>query len=88
MSHERREYLTMVKSSADSLLTVINDILDFSKIEVGKLELDLVPFNLRDSLEETIRTFAHRAAEKGLELVCDVRPQVPEMVIGDPTRLR
>jgi two-component system sensor histidine kinase/response regulator len=53
---------------------LINDILDFSKIEAGKLELELIPFNLRDSIEETVRAFAHRAAQKGLELVCDIRP--------------
>ena len=78
----------MVKSSSDSLLTVINDILDFSKIEAGKLELDLVEFNLRDNLEQTIRTLALRAHQSGLELTCEVRPGVPERIIGDPTRLR
>jgi len=88
LSFEQREYLEMVKQSADSLLTVINDILDFSKIEAGKLDLDLVEFDLRDSLEETIRTLALRADQKGLELLCEVRPEVPEVVWGDPTRLR
>ena len=88
LSEEQREYLGMVKTSADSLLTLINDILDFSKIEAGMLELELIPFNLRDSIEETVRAFAHRAAQKGLELVCDIRPDVPEVVVGDPTRLR
>ena len=88
LSPEQREYLEMVKSSADSLLTIINDVLDFSKIEAGRLELDLIEFNLRDSLEQTIKTLALRAHQKGLELVCDVQPQVPEMIIGDPTRFR
>jgi len=88
LNAEQREYLTMVRTSADSLLTIINDILDFSKIEAGKLELDLLPFDLRDCVEETARAFAHRANQKGLELVCDIRPEVPEMVVGDPTRLR
>ena len=77
LTAEQREYLTMVKSSADSLLTVINDILDFSKIEAGKFNLDRATFNLRESLEETIRTFAVMAGAKGLELVCDVHPDVP-----------
>jgi two-component system, sensor histidine kinase and response regulator len=69
-------------------LTVINDILDFSKIEAGKLDLDLIDFNLRDSLDETTRAFAVEAHQKGLELVCDVHPDVPAAVVGDPTRLR
>ena len=85
---EQREYLQMVKSSADSLLTVINDVLDFSKIEAGKFELDLIEFNLRDNLEQTIRTLALRAHQNGLELTCEVRPGVPERIIGDPARLR
>jgi two-component system, sensor histidine kinase and response regulator len=88
LTTEQREYLNYVKISADSLLTVINDILDFSKIEAGRLDLDPVSFNLRDSLEETIKTVALRAHEKGLELLCEVRPEVPEFVVGDPTRIR
>ncbi len=88
LSSEQREYLGMIKASADSLLTIINDILDFSKIEAGKLNLDAIEFDLRDSLEETMRMFAVRAQQKGLELVCDVRPEVPQVVRGDPTRLR
>jgi PAS domain S-box-containing protein len=88
LTDEQREYLELVKTSADSLLTIINDILDFSKVESGLLDLDSVPFNLRDSLEETVRHFAQRAEEKGLELICEVEASVPEMVSGDPTRLR
>jgi len=88
LSSEQREYLAMIKASADSLLTVINDILDFSKIEAGKLNLDAIEFDLRDSLEETMRMFAVRAQQKGLELVCDIRPEVPQVVRGDPSRLR
>src|SRR2546430_402394 len=88
LTREQREYLEMVKASANSLLTVINDILDFSKIEAGKLDLDLIDFNLRDSLDETTRAFAVQAHQKGLELVCDVHPDVPVAVVGDPTRLR
>jgi signal transduction histidine kinase len=85
---EQRDYLNTVKISADSMLTVINDILDFSKIEAGKLELDPVPFDLRDHIEETARMLAVKAHEKHLELLCDVRPDVPEFVVGDATRLR
>ena len=88
LTAEQREYLNYVKISADSLLTVINDILDFSKIEAGRLDLDPVCFNLRDSLEETIKTVALRAHEKGLELLCDVKPEVPAYVVGDPSRIR
>ena len=88
LTPEQREYLEMVKTSADSLLTVINDILDFSKIEAGKLDIDAVEFDLRDSLDETMKTLALRADQKGLELLCQVRPGVPEVVRGDPTRLR
>ncbi|PYV23470.1 MAG: hypothetical protein DMG24_13875, partial [Acidobacteria bacterium] len=85
---EQRDNLEIVRASADSLLTVINDILDFSKIEAGKLTLDAMAFNLRHSLEETMDTVALRAHQKGLELICEVEPQVPEWVSGDPTRLR
>jgi PAS domain S-box-containing protein len=88
LTTEQREYLGMVKTSADSLLTVINDILDFSKIEAGKLDLDTTAFNLRDMLEETARSFAVSAGTKGLELICDIRPDVPFDVVGDPIRLR
>jgi two-component system, sensor histidine kinase and response regulator len=88
LTAEQHEYLSMVKTSADSLLTVINDILDFSKIEAGKLDLDTTTFGVRDHLEETARSFAVAAATKGLELVCDIRPDVPHDIVGDPTRLR
>jgi signal transduction histidine kinase/ligand-binding sensor domain-containing protein/DNA-binding response OmpR family regulator len=88
LTEEQREHMGMVKLSADSLLTVINDILDFSKIEARKLDLDVVEFGLRDSLEETMKTLALRADQKGLELLCEVRDGVPEVVRGDATRLR
>ena len=88
LSPEQREYLTMAKTSADSLLTIINEILDFSKIEAGRLELDLVDFDLRDSFADTLRTLAFKAAEKGLEVACAVSPEVPEMIIGDSVKLR
>jgi PAS domain S-box-containing protein len=88
LSPEQREYLDMVKASADALLEVINDILDFSKIEAGKLDLDLVDFQLRDSLGDTVKTLALRAHKKGLELVCRVPPGVPDALVGDAGRLR
>src|SRR5207247_4995527 len=86
LSPEQRDGLQMVKASGDSLLTVINDILDFSKIEAGKLTLDPVQFNLRGALEETVKSFGVRAHSKGLELLCEVRPGVPERVVGDGVR--
>ena len=88
LSPEQREYLETVKMSADSLLTVINDILDFSKIEAGKIDLEAIDFNLRDCLEMSLKTMALRADEKGLELLCEVAPEVPEIVRGDSGRLR
>jgi signal transduction histidine kinase/DNA-binding response OmpR family regulator len=88
LSPEQREYLETVKMSADSLLTVINDILDFSKIEAGKVDLEAIDFDLRDCLEMSLKTLAVRADEKGLELLCEVAPEVPEVVRGDSGRLR
>jgi CheY-like chemotaxis protein len=78
----------MVKSSAESLLGIINDILDFSKIESRHLELETVPFAIRDLLADTVRPLGFRAHQKGLELMTDVAPGVPEIVVGDPGRLR
>jgi len=88
VSAEQRESLDMVKSSAESLMTVINDILDFSKIEAGKLDLESTEFQLRALLEDILKPFALRAHRKGLELTCDLQPDVPEFVVGDPGRLR
>ncbi len=88
LTPEQREYLETVKMSADSLLVVINDILDFSKIEAGKIDLEAIDFDLRDCLESALKTLAVRADEKGLELLCEVAAEVPEVVRGDSTRLR
>jgi PAS domain S-box-containing protein len=88
LTTEQREYLKMVKNSADSLLTVINDILDFSKIEAGKMELDRKTFNLRERLDETVGVLAILTSNKGLELICDIGHDVPEMLVGDAMRLR
>ena len=83
----QREYLDMARSSANALLTIINDILDFSKIEAGQIDLDPHDFDLRDALGMTVRTLAIRAHQKGLELVCDVAPDVPDRLLGDAHRL-
>jgi len=88
LTAEQREYLDMVKSSGESLLTVIDDILDFSKIEAGKLTVDLIPFDLGDCLAATVKVLGSRAHVKGLELACDIHRGVPTAVIGDPSRLR
>ncbi len=85
---ERQEFLAMARASAESLLRTINEILDFSKIEADKLELDFIDFDLRDSVEETVRTFAFQAGEKGIELISDFSPDIPALVQGDPGRLR
>ncbi len=88
LTQDQRECLNTVKASADSLLTVINDILDFSKIEAGRMDLDPVHFNVRDQMEEAVRSLALRAHAKGLELTLEVEKDVPAYVVGDPARLR
>ncbi len=88
LAPEQREYLETVKNSAESLLTIINDILDFSKIEAGRLELDPIRFSLRENLDEAAHSLALRAHEKGLELLCEWGPGVPDWVIGDAVRIR
>jgi signal transduction histidine kinase/DNA-binding response OmpR family regulator len=88
LSLEQREYLTMVKSSADALLSILNDILDFSKIEMRKLELEAIPFSIRDHLADLLKPLALRAEQKDLEVVCHVLPDVPNVAVGDPGRLR
>jgi len=88
LSGEQRGYLETVKSSTDSLLVVINDILDFSKIEAGRLELERIPFNLAEDIEEIVRAFGPKAHDKGLELLCEIVEGVPDRVIGDPVRVR
>jgi signal transduction histidine kinase/CheY-like chemotaxis protein len=88
LTAEQRDYMAMVKTSADSLLIVLNDILDFSKIEANELSLELIPFSVRDHLAELLKPLAIRAEERGLALACRVLPDVPSGVVGDPGRLR
>ena len=88
LSVEQREYLELVKASAEALLGVINDLLDLSKIESGKLVFDPREFSLRASLHEAMKTLAVPAYRKGLELVYEVQPDVPDGLIGDIGRLR
>jgi len=88
LTREQRDYMQTVKLSADALLNVINDILDFSKIEAGKVDLEEVDFDFCECIENTLKTVALRADEKGLELLCEISPEVPATVNGDPGRLR
>lgn len=88
LTADQEEYLKMARSSSESLLTVINDILDFSKIEAGKLDLDVVEFNLREILDETLKTFSVLAQQKRVSLTAEIHPNVPVFVESDKTRLR
>jgi len=88
LTHEQRDNLETVKLSADSLLSVINDILDFSKIEAAKIALEEIDFDLRECVEGSLKTLALRADEKSLELLDEVALDLPQMITGDPNRLR
>jgi signal transduction histidine kinase/DNA-binding NarL/FixJ family response regulator len=85
---ERLEYLDIVKASAESLLIIINDILDFSKIEAGKLQIESIDFDLRHTVTSTLRPLELHAVEKGLQLRCEIAPDTPVHVVGDPVRLQ
>jgi two-component system, sensor histidine kinase and response regulator len=88
LTGEQREYLRSIKLSADNLLNIINDILDFSKIEMGRIDVEESPFLLRSLLGQTLRTLSSRAVQKGLEIVFNADPEVPDSLLGDPGRLR
>jgi signal transduction histidine kinase/CheY-like chemotaxis protein len=88
LSDSQRHLAKTVQRSGEHLLEIINDILDFSKIEAGKIELEQVPFSLRENFDDTLSVFAERAHSKGLELVCAVDRDVPDAVRGDPVRIR
>ncbi|MEC5396446.1 PAS domain-containing hybrid sensor histidine kinase/response regulator [Uliginosibacterium sp. H1] len=88
LDSEQRGYLTTVKSSAESLLSIINDILDFSKIEAGKLELENIEFSLPAVISDTFKALALRGHQKGLEMVFGIAPGTPHVLRGDPNRLR
>ncbi len=85
---EQKEFMGTVKTSGEALLAIINDILDFSKIEAGKLDLEDLDFDLRHTLEDTSDILALRAHQKDLEFICQVDPDVPSLLVGDPGRLR
>ena len=88
LNDEQREYLEALQNSAESLLYLLNDILDLAKVESGRLELDPIDFGLRHTIDEAMRAFALRAAQKDVELAVDVAADTPDALVGDPTRLR
>ncbi|RLA94204.1 MAG: diguanylate cyclase, partial [Deltaproteobacteria bacterium] len=88
LNEEQKDYLNMIKISAHNLLEIINDILDLSKIEAGELELEETEFNLEDLVETTCISLAPKVHKKGLELICHLKPDVPEYIMSDSTRLR
>jgi len=88
LTADQRDSLATVRTSADTLLSILNEILDFSKIESRRLELEAVAFSLRPSIAAALKPLALRAHQQGLELICDIDPDVPAGVVGDPTRLQ
>jgi signal transduction histidine kinase/CheY-like chemotaxis protein len=84
----QREYVATIRASGDDLLALVSDILDFSKLEAGKVELDIVSFDLRRCVEEAVDAVAPAAAKRGLEILCSVSPDSPSHVRSDPVRLR
>jgi len=88
LNEEQKQYLELVRSSADSLLRVVNDVLDFSKIEAGRLDLDQTDFDLPELVNQTLKTLAVRAHKKGLELSSRIASDVPQMLSGDPDGVR
>jgi two-component system, sensor histidine kinase and response regulator len=88
LTPEQRQYAELVRSSGENLLSIINDILDFSKIEAKKLDLEIIDFDLRTTMEDAVDMLAVKAHEKGLNLTCLVDPEVPSFLRGDPGRLR
>ncbi|MHA7230091.1 ATP-binding protein [Vibrio campbellii] len=88
LSNSQTDYLQTIEKSANNLLNIINDILDFSKLEAGKLALENIPFEFRESLEEVINLQATSAHEKGLEITLKVDPKIPQGLVGDPLRIQ
>ncbi len=88
LDDQQREYFQIIRSSAQGLLSVINDVLDFSKIESGKVDLELIDFDLPALIYGTVKPLTLQAQEKGVQLLCNIDPEVPELVHGDPLRLR
>ena len=88
LTAEQREYLSLMKLSSNSLLSLVNNTLDLARIEAGFLDTESVPFSLRESLSDTVRMLAFEARKKGLELRCEIASEIPDALLGDPMRLR
>ena len=88
LTAEQREHLNVVKSSADSLLTIIDDILDFTKLDAGRMTIEKIPFDLYQLVADVIKPLALQADAKAIELVCEIAPALPRHLMGDPGRLR
>ncbi len=88
LTDEQREYLSVVRASADALLTILNDLLDLSRIEAGKVTLEAIEFDPRTLIENCCRLLAANAQRKGIELICHLNREVPDSAVGDPGRLR
>lgn len=88
LSGEQRECLELIKTSADALLVVIDGILDFSKIEAGLMTIENIPFSLHDCVVDSVKSLALSAERKNIELTCEIEPDTPDALIGDPVRLR
>lgn len=88
LTAEQREYLNLMKISSSSLLGLVNNTLDLSKIESGCLDVEVIPFPLRESLGDAVRMLAFEARKKGIELRCEIAPEIPDALLGDPMRLR
>jgi two-component system sensor histidine kinase/response regulator len=88
LERTQRDYVETIRASSDSLLAIINDVLDFTKIEAGKLEVERIEMDLRATVEEVVAMMALPAAAKGVELIIDLQPHLPERVLGDPQRIR
>jgi signal transduction histidine kinase/AmiR/NasT family two-component response regulator len=88
LSEEQREYVRVIQSSGEALLTIINDILDFSRIEAGRLTIDPIPFDLQNTLDELVALVGEKAEKKGIELIVRYAPGLPQRVVADAGRIR
>jgi signal transduction histidine kinase/DNA-binding response OmpR family regulator len=88
LTNRQQRYVRTIQQSARSLLVILNDILDFSKIEAGRMQLESIPFDLQEAVQDTVALLAGRAEVKGIELRCTIAPDVPSWVRGDPARFR
>jgi signal transduction histidine kinase/CheY-like chemotaxis protein len=88
LTAQQREYLRVVQRNSEALLSLVNDILDISKMEVGRIEIGKISLNLRHVIDEVEEVLVYRARDKGIDFVCSVGPDIPAVVVGDPSRLR